>query len=89
MRIRFDYKKDVSFYLKTASDISIEGKGIWDVDEWDLSEEYNVSDLNFEDFIKDYFWMTLDIDPDCIKFNTLDMKDLEEFCNAYKEANGN
>lgn len=88
MKIRFNYKNDITFYLKTSC-ISIEGKGIWSVNEWELSEEYNISDLCFEDFIENYFENTLHINPGCIKFIPLDYDNLKEFCNERKDIYGN
>ena len=86
MKIRFEYNYCMEFILKTYSNLTISGKGEWDVDEIDLAEEYCVNNDCIEsiDFIKNYFWITLDKDPDNFIFNLDDIESLCEFLEYYK-----
>lgn len=71
MTVKFDFHKGMEYYLFTNSEINIEGKGTWWVDEGSLKNEYDTredEDQTSDEFIRKYFWLNLDIDPDNIKF---------------------
>ena len=89
MKVRFEYNCCIEFIFKTHSDLSISGKGEWNVDEIDLAEEYCDRDDCIEsiDFIKNYFYIELDKDPDNFIFNSDDIKSLCEFLENYKADN--
>lgn len=89
MNIRFKYKYDIEFYLRTYSEIVIEGTGQWKVNEDDFAYEFQLNpEENFIEFCENYFWCKLDIDPDNIEFNLDDLKQLEDYCK-YNETNRN
>lgn len=91
MKIRFKYDYYMEFILKTHSNLIISGKGEWNVDEIELAEEYCVNNdyIKSIDFIKNYFWITLDKNPDNLIFNSDDIKLLCEFLEYYKANNYN
>ena len=81
MYIRFKYKYECEFYLKTHSEIVIKGIGQWEVNEDDFAYEVQLNpEENFIEFCKNYFWYQLDVDPDNIEFNLDDLKQLEAYC---------
>ena len=81
MNIRFKYKYECEFYLKTHSEIVIKGIGQWEVNEDDFAYEFQLNpEENFIEFCKNYFWYQLDVDPDNIEFNLDDLKQLEDYC---------
>ena len=81
MNIRFKYKYECEFYLKTHSEIVMEGIGQWEVNEDDFAYEFQLNpEENFIEFCKNYFWYQLDVDPDNIEFNLDDLKQLEDYC---------
>lgn len=86
MIIHFKYESTQEFILSVNSTLTISGNGSWEVDELDLALEFmKHPDCNFKAFISSYFWIDLDVDPDCIEFNNRDYKELEDFCLKYKE----
>jgi len=81
MIIKFKYNYKTEFIHKTYSYIYIEGNGEWCVNEDELYEEYRNSDYDdFKEFISNYFYNELDIDPDFITFNEKDFNCLKEYC---------
>ena len=88
MKIKFKYNYNIEFCLKTNSNLVISGEGEWNVDEIDLAEEYCESDYESPiDFIKNYFWIDLNYDPDYFIFDSDDIKLLNEFLKHYKTEN--
>ena len=84
MKVKFKYRYSVEYYLKVYSKISIGDEGLWEVDEGNLAEEYSTSEFDtFQDFIDDYFWMELNLDPDYIDFDEKDLSKLETFCKNW------
>lgn len=88
MKIRFDYNYQMKYLLKTWSNLDIKGKGEWDVNVHELSEEFCISNLEFNDFLKEYFQEELDIAGEVV-FNKEDIKILSEYCTEYKNENRN
>ena len=86
MKIKFDYNYSMEFCLRTYSVLSIKGKGEWNVDEDELIEEWNPKEHDIIDFIKEYFWMTLDVNPDSIIFDKEDLDELVKYMKMYKET---
>ena len=88
MQIRFEYNYNMEFIFRTHSELTIKGDGIWTVDEYELALEYDNSKVeNFEEFCLKYFYDELlnDINDDSIKFNSDDLKQLEQFIIEYNE----
>lgn len=86
MQIRFEYNYNMEFIFQTYSELTIKGDGIWTVDEQELALEYNNSEIeNFEEFCLSYFYNELlnDLNDDSIKFNSNDLKQLEQFIVEY------
>lgn len=86
MQIRFEYNYNMEFLFRTHSELTIKGDGIWTVDEQELALEYNNSKIkNFEEFCLNYFYNELlsDSNNDSIKFNSDDLKQLEQFIIEY------
>lgn len=86
MQIRFEYNYNMEFIFQTHSELTIKGNGIWAVDEQELALEYNNSEIeNFEEFCLSYFYNELlnDLNDDSIKFNSNDLKQLEQFIVEY------
>jgi len=82
MQIRFKYNYNMEFLFRTHSELTIKGNGIWTVDAQELALEYDNSEIeNFEEFCLNYFYNRLleDLNDDSIKFNSDDLKQLEEF----------
>lgn len=82
MLVEFKYKHHLEYIYEVYSNISITGDGVWDVDEFDLSEfikSENEDKLSFKEFIiyiKNYFYNELDMDPDFCIFDEEDIKKL-------------
>ena len=88
MKIKFKYNYNMEFCLKTYSNLVISGEGEWNIDEIDLAKEYCESDYESPiDFIENYFWIELSIDPDYFIFDSDDIKLLNEFLKHYKTEN--
>lgn len=81
MIVRFNYNYDMEYCFRIYSNISIQGTGEWDVDEDELSLKYQSSDLEFLDFLLEYFDSELDIHGD-IEFNTEDFEKLYNYCTT-------
>lgn len=88
MKIRFDYEYQMEYILKTWSDLHIKGEGEWNVNVYELSEEFCTSDLEFDDFLREYFQEELNIEGEVV-FNKEDIKVLSEYCIEYKNENRN
>ena len=88
MQIRFEYNYNMEFLFRTHSELTIKGDGIWAVDELELALEYGNSEVEyFEEFCLKYFYDELlnDLNDDSIKFNSDDLKQLEQFVIEYNE----
>ena len=85
MKIRFKYTKSVEYFLKTYSTIDIEGEGTWNVDEYELADEFSNSNCDdLDTFLDDYFWRNLDLDyNDCI-VNDVDYQLLSDYIETFK-----
>ena len=88
MIIRFNYKYEMEYILKTWSSLDITGSGDWCVNTLELAEEFCESDEDFNVFLENYFYKELDIDGK-IEFNEEDIKVLSEYCIKYKNENSN
>lgn len=80
--LNFRYKENVEYLLSTYSNWYLEGEGTWEVDADDFIEELKKSkeEINsIEDAIKNYLWLTLDRDTDCIEFNKKDFDSLIKY----------
>lgn len=87
MIIRFEYNYNMEYLLTAHSKLTIEGTGEWDVNEEEFAEEFLTSKEDyktFEDYCLNYFWMTLDINDNAIKFNSKDLEVLEKYCKEYQ-----
>lgn len=76
----------MEFIFQTHSELIIKGDGIWIVDEYELALEYDKSEVkNFEEFCLKYFYDELlnDLNDDSIKFNSDDLKQLEQLIIKY------
>lgn len=88
MTVRFDYKYEMEYILKTWSSLNITGSGNWCVNVSELAEEFCESNEDFDVFLEDYFYRELNIDGK-IEFNEEDIKILSEYCIKYKNENSN
>lgn len=86
MIIRFNYKYEMEYILKTWSSLDITGSGDWYVNTLELAEEFCESNEDFDVFLENYFYRELDIKGE-IKFNEEDIKVLSEYCIKYKNEN--
>ena len=88
MKIRFEYNYNIEFLFRTHSELSIKGSGIWDVDEESFAYEFFKDDKTIEEYCLKYFddeQLLSDLNDNSIKFNPEDLKQLENFCNSYKD----
>lgn len=84
MRIRFEYNYNMEYYFHTYSELTINGSGIWDLDEQNFASEVysnKKDDETFEEYCLNYFDNELNLYDNSIKFNLEDLKQLENYCN--------
>ena len=86
MKIKFDYNYSMEFCFKTHSLLLIKGKGEWNVEADELTEEWNPKERDAIDFIEEYFWIMLNIDPDSIIFDKEDLDRLVKYMKTYNET---
>lgn len=93
MTIKVTFHYNMEYYLKTWSEISLLGTGLWTVNAEELSEEWvkyleegGTENPTFKDFLEDYFhsFSGLDFD-DSMQFSIdeEDLKHLETYCKRY------
>ena len=89
MKIRIDCKFQMEYLMKTYSNLEIQGTGKWDIDQYELAEEFINSDFeNFDDFLEDYLYNFNGLDLDSaliITFNENDLEVLRNFVTIYKK----
>ena len=84
MILSFKYNYNCEFFLKTHSEVTIDGNGEWYVDEEEFAIEYKAySNKDFDEFLYEYLTSNLDLDPDYITFNEDDLLKLKEYCLHY------
>lgn len=84
MVLAFKYNYNCEFFLKTRSEVTINGDGKWYIDEEEFAIEYReYSNKDFDKFLLDYLDNKLDLDPDYITFNEDDLLQLKEYCLYY------
>lgn len=84
VKVKFEYKME--FYMKTWSDLAINGTGFWQVNEEELAWEFNDSDFSdFKKFLENYFvsFNGLDLDNIILTVDEDDLKQLENEVRMY------
>lgn len=86
MIVKVNFKYDMEFYMKTWSELNIEGTGFWTVNEEELAEEFYDSEYNnFKEFLDIYFtdFRGLDLDNIVLTVDEDDLKRLENEVRMY------
>ena len=86
MIVKVNFKYDMEFYMKTWSELNIEGTGFWTVNEEELAEEFHDSEYNnFKEFLDVYFtdFRGLDLDDIVLTVDEDDLKRLENEVRMY------
>ena len=84
VRVKFEYKME--YYLKTWSDLEVNGSGFWQVNEEELAKEFDDSEYeNFKEFLDFYFtdFKGLDLDNIVLTVDEDDLKRLENEVRMY------
>ena len=84
VRVKFEYKME--YYLKTWSDLEVNGSGFWQVNEEELSREFTDSKYeDFKKFLEEYFvsFNGLDLDNIVLTVDEDDLKRLENEVRMY------
>ena len=84
VKVKFEYKME--YFMKTWSDLEINGTGFWQVDESELAEEFDNSKYeNFKEFLDFYFtdFKGLDLDNIVLTVDEDDLKRLENEVRMY------
>ena len=84
VRVKFEYKME--YYLKTWSDLEVNGSGFWQVNEEELAKEFDDSEYeDFKEFLNFYFtdFKGLDLDNIVLTVDEDDLKRLENEVRMY------
>ena len=84
VKVKFEYKME--YFLKTWSDLAVNGTGFWQVNEGDLAWEFNDSGYtDFKEFLDFYFtdFKGLDLDNIVLTVDEDDLKRLEKEVRMY------
>lgn len=84
VRVKFQY--EMEYWMKTWSNLSVEGNGFWTVNEDELAIEFSESEYtDFKEFLNFYFkdFSGLDLDNINLSINEEDLKYLEEEIKSY------
>ena len=84
VRVKFEYKME--YYLKTWSDLEVNGSGFWQVNEEELAQEFEDSEYtDFKKFLDFYFtdFSGLDLDNIVLTVDEDDLKRLENEVRMY------
>ena len=84
VRVKFEYKME--YYLKTWSDLEVNGSGFWQVNEEELAKEFDDSEYeDFKEFLDFYFtdFKGLDLDNIVLTVDEDDLKRLENEVRMY------
>lgn len=84
VRVKFEYKME--YFMKTWSDLEVNGSGFWQVNEEELAREFDDSDFeNFKEFLDVYFtdFKGLDLDNIVLTVDEYDLKRLENEVRMY------
>ena len=84
VRVKFEYKME--YYLKTWSDLEVNGSGFWQVNEEELAKEFDDSEYeDFKEFLNFYFtdFKGLDLDNIVLTVDEDDLKLLENEVRMY------
>ena len=84
VKVKFEYKME--YFLKTWSDLKVNGTGFWQVNEEELAWEFNDSGYtDFKEFLDFYFtdFTGLDLDNIVLIIDEDDLKRLENEVRMY------
>lgn len=84
VKVKFEYKME--YFLKTWSNLEVNGTGFWQVDESELAEEFDDSEYeDFKEFLDFYFtdFTGLDLDDIVLTVDEDDLKRLENEVRMY------
>lgn len=84
VKVKFEYKME--YFLKTWSNLEVNGTGFWQVNESELAEEFDDSEYeNFKEFLDVYFtdYKGLDLDNIVLTVDEDDLKHLENEVRMY------
>ena len=84
VKVKFEYKME--YFMKTWSDLEVNGSGFWQVNEEELAWEFNDSGYtDFKEFLDFYFtdFTGLDLDNIVLTVDEDDLKRLENEVRMY------
>lgn len=84
VKVKFEYKTE--YFMKTWSDLALNGSGFWQVNEEELAWEFNDSGYtDFKEFLDFYFtdFTGLDLDNIVLTVDEDDLKRLENEVRMY------
>ena len=84
VRVKFEYKME--YFMRTQSDLEVNGSGFWQVNEEELAKEFDESDFDdFKEFLDFYFtdFKGLDLDNIVLTVDEDDLKRLENEVRMY------
>ena len=86
MKVRFEYNYTMSFNFE-YSEVNLEGKGEWEIDEELLASEYSIKseECTIQNFIIEEFEYLTELRWDCCKFNVDDLNKLIKFIATFNE----
>ena len=84
VRVKFEYKME--YFMRTWSDLEVNGSGFWQVNEEELAKEFDDSEYeDFKEFLDFYFtdFKGLDLDNIVLTVDEDDLKRLENEVRMY------
>ena len=84
VRVKFEYKME--YFMRTQSDLEVNGSGFWQVNEEELAKEFDDSEYeDFKEFLNFYFtnFKGLDLDNIVLTVDEDDLKRLENEVRMY------
>lgn len=86
MILKVKFKYEMEYFMKTWSELSVEGTGFWRVNTEELFEEFNDSKYdNLKEFLDFYFFSGLDLGDIVLTIDEEDLEKLESEYNYYNE----
>ena len=90
MKLSVKFKYEMEYFMKTWSELSVEGTGFWRVNTEELFEEFNDSEYdNIKEFLDFYFtdFSGLDLGDIVLTIDEEDLEKLESEYNYYYNEN--